>query len=342
MDASAPSPNHTVIVSGLEQQGAMSVVLSWLLWPLLAAGSCAATALGLHRGIDGSYIVAFVFLALAFVLGILELVFPHEREWNRYDGEVAHDVVFTLLGSGLPGALAHALVLACVVGVAQWIARHTSGGLWPSDWPVPMQIALVVAIGDFGAYWGHRSFHTVPWLWPFHAVHHSVSRLWLLNAGRVHPVDAFVMIVFSMPLLFLLGAPEDMIVWLSIFTTFVGMLSHCNVNMRCGSLDWIFNTPGVHRWHHSRDLAEGNNNYGENTMIWDVVFGTHYRQAKRRPPANIGTETQVPGDIAGQFIEPLRMSWRELTERMRSAARSRAPESRPTIAPLTSPFENRR
>jgi hypothetical protein len=126
--------NHAVAPEPL---GALSIAASWLLWPLLASGCCAAIAIGLREGIDGTYIVAFVFLALALVLGVLERVFPHERGGNRYDGEVAHDVVFTLLGSGLPGALAHALVLASVVGVAQWIARYTAAtcGLAPGRLP---------------------------------------------------------------------------------------------------------------------------------------------------------------------------------------------------------------
>jgi ornithine lipid hydroxylase len=287
----------------------MRTAVSWVLWPLLAAASCVATAVGLHYGVEGSLIVAGVYLGLALVLTVLERVMPFEREWNRSDGQVAHDAVFTLIGSGLPGALAQAVVLAGTVGIAQWIADHAGGSPWPNHWPVAAQIALVVLVADFGAYWGHRAFHNVSWLWPFHAVHHSVPRLWWLNTGRIHPVDSATMIVFSMPLLFLLGVPDHMVVWLGIFTTFIGMLSHCNVEMRCGMLDWVFNTPGVHRWHHSRVLREGNNNYGEMTMVWDVVFGTHYRQ-RRRPPRDIGTDTPVPSGILAQFTEPLRMSWR--------------------------------
>ena len=30
----------------------------------------------------------------------------------------------------------------------------------------------------------------------------------------------------------------------------IGMLSHCNVDMRCGALSLVFNTPKCHRWHH--------------------------------------------------------------------------------------------
>jgi sterol desaturase/sphingolipid hydroxylase (fatty acid hydroxylase superfamily) len=302
----------------------LRVLLSSLPWPVLAAASCWITKVGLDRGIDGSFIVAADFLFLAAALVLLERVFPHEELWQDNDGEVAHDVVFTLLGSGLPGAIAHALVLAALVGVAEWIARHAGGSVWPVSWPVPAQIALVVAIGDFGAYWGHRLFHEIPALWPYHAVHHVVRRLWWMNSGRVHPIDSFVMIVFSIPLLVLAGAPEDMMVWLAIFTTFVGMLSHCNVEMRCGWLDWIFNTPGVHRWHHSRVLAEGNHNYGENTMIWDVVFGTHYRQALRRPPVMVGSETTLPTGIGGQFLEPFRMCRSIVAS---SFAKSAAPQS---------------
>lgn len=312
MDARLLTPDELAPITGPAQQSAWSVAWSWALWPLLAAACCAATALMLHHGWSGEIIVPVVFLSLAGALEILERVFPHEKDWARYDGQIAHDVTFTLIGSGLPGALANALVLAIFVGIAQWIAQQVGGTLWPVHWPIPFQVALVVAVGDFGSYWGHRLVHTVQWLWPYHAVHHSVPRLWWLNSGRIHPIDSAWMILFSMPLLFLLGVPDDMIVWMSIFTTFVGMLSHANVHMRCGWLDWVFNTPNMHRWHHSRLLAEGNNNYGENTMIWDVLFGTHYRQARRRPPTNIGTDTPIPLSVLGQFIEPLRMSWHAL------------------------------
>jgi sterol desaturase/sphingolipid hydroxylase (fatty acid hydroxylase superfamily) len=302
------SPSLTEHISGPAQQSAWSVALSWMLWPLLAAACCAGTAYGLSKQIDGSIILTVEFLGLAAALEILERVFPHESRWGKPDGLLGHDVVFTLLGSGLPGALAQALVLALTVSAAQWIVHQSSGGLWPTHWPLAFQIALTLLIADFGGYWTHRLFHTVSWMWPYHAVHHTVPRLWWLNSGRAHPLDIMMIIATTTPVLFLLSAPENIIVWLGSFTTFIGMISHCNVNMRCGPLDWVFNTPNMHRWHHSRVLAEGNSNYGENTMIWDVVFGTHYRQSRRRPPADVGTDTPIPTSISGQFVAPLKLS----------------------------------
>ena len=54
------------------------------------------------------------------------------------------------------------------------------------------------------------------------------------------------------------------------------------------------------------DLREGNKNYGENLMIWDLVFGTFYNDPTRRPPAKIGIRDAMPRTFLGQLVEPFR------------------------------------
>ena len=39
----------------------------------------------------------------------------------------------------------------------------------------------------------HRLFHRVPWLWRFHAIHHSSRALDWLAGSRLHLVDIVVM-----------------------------------------------------------------------------------------------------------------------------------------------------
>ena len=92
-------------------------------------------------------------------------------------------------------------------------------------------------------------------------------------------------------------------VWASIVTAFVGLLTHCNVEMRFGPISYVFSTPGVHRWHHSMDLREGNKNYGENVVIWDLLFGTYFNE-DRRPPANIGIPEYMPPRFIHQLLWP--------------------------------------
>ena len=76
--------------------------------------------------------------------------------------------------------------------------------------------------------------------------------------------------------------------------------------MRFGVLSYIFNTPELHRWHHSMDLSEGNRNYGENLAVWDLLFGTYHNPRHRRPPTVIGIPERMPADFLGQLAAPFR------------------------------------
>ena len=142
-------------------------------------------------------------------------------------------------------------------------------------------------------------------MWRFHAVHHSVERLWFFNTGRFHLVDTLISIAASQPLLYLAGAPTSVFLWFSGVTAFIGILTHCNVEMRFGFLSYFFNTPGLHRWHHSMDLKEGNKNYGENIMVFDHMFRSFYNP-DRRPPSKIGIPEEMPRDFIGQVLQPFK------------------------------------
>ena len=39
------------------------------------------------------------------------------------------------------------------------------------------QFLIAIFLFELGTYWGHRWAHTVPFLWRFHAVHHSSEHL---------------------------------------------------------------------------------------------------------------------------------------------------------------------
>ena len=92
----------------------------------------------------------------------------------------------------------------------------------------------------------------------------------------------------------------------SAITAIIGILTHSNVEMRCGWLNYIFNTPELHRWHHSKVLAEGNKNYGENLMLFDHLFGTFMDPPNERGPQRIGIAQQMPATLWGQLVQPFR------------------------------------
>jgi sterol desaturase/sphingolipid hydroxylase (fatty acid hydroxylase superfamily) len=171
------------------------------------------------------------------------------------------------------------------------------------------QVVLGLVIAEIGLYAAHRACHEWRAVWRFHAVHHSAPRLWFFNTGRFHVADTAISIVLSQPLLFLAGAPSEVFVWVVAFTAFVGMLTHCNVRMRFGPLSYVFNTPELHRWHHSRDPRIGNANYGENLMLFDLALGTFLRPAGR-PPPRPGIADAMPRTFVGQLWAPFGARWK--------------------------------
>jgi sterol desaturase/sphingolipid hydroxylase (fatty acid hydroxylase superfamily) len=278
-------------------------IISWTAWPVLFVSCLLITGYGF--AIEKPIIffnLAYAFLAIS--LYFLEQKMPHEPTWNRSDGQTFANIAHTLSSKGTVQTL---LVFSTVIGLTSYITpvAEPGFGIWPREFPLFLQIILGVYLAEFGLYWAHRLAHEWKPLWYFHSVHHSVTRLWIINTGRFHFFDSLTSILLGMAILFVLGAPMEVLTWLSAITAFIGMLTHCNVNMRFGPISWVFNTPGLHRWHHSRVLREGNRNYCENVMVWDMVFGTYFNP-DRRPPVDIGINEYMPPGFVAQLVWPFR------------------------------------
>lgn len=281
--------------------GQTRTIFLWLSWPVIFASCLLITGYGFEIGKPVIFFnVAYAFLAVS--LYILEQKMPHEPVWNQPDGQTFVNIAHTLSSKGTVQTL---IIFSSVIGLTSYVTpmAEQGHGIWPREWPLWIQVILGVYVAEFGLYWAHRLGHEWKPLWYFHSVHHSVTRLWIINTGRFHFIDSLVSILMGMSILFVLGAPMEVLTWLSAITAFIGMLTHCNVDMRFGPVSWIFNTPGLHRWHHSINHREMDRNYGENVMLWDMVFKT-YLNPDRRPPVNIGMNEYMPPGFLLQLAYP--------------------------------------
>ena len=204
-----------------------------------------------------------------------ETKLPYRREWRPTGGVVTADALFM-------GTVQGVLPLLLSFTVVIWLAGllDTTGlsidGLWPVGIPLAAQVCLMLLAADFPRYWLHRAFHGVPTMWRLHAVHHSPHQLYWLNVGRFHPIEKSIQYaVDSLPFA-LLGAPQETLAAYFVFYAINGFFQHSNCMVRLGPLNYVVSGPELHRWHHSEILAESNNNYGNNLILWDILFGTRW------------------------------------------------------------------
>jgi sterol desaturase/sphingolipid hydroxylase (fatty acid hydroxylase superfamily) len=282
-------------------------LVSHLAFPVVLGGAIAAALVLIRRGLDPRLAILTAQVPAFLCVIVLERLAPHHVDWNRNHGDLGPDLGHMLTVSTISG-LADPLLRLLGISLATALAGGVGPTLWPSDWPLLAQLALALVLGELGQYWVHRLEHEYDWLWRFHALHHSAPRLYWLNAARFHPVDILLNnFVVSVPLA-ALGAGVDVLsLWLLV-SAIHGIFQHANVPVRIGPLNWIFSMAELHRWHHSKTLIESNANYGQNLIVWDVVFGTRFLPADREPSERIGIADlpAFPTSWLAQELSPLR------------------------------------
>jgi sterol desaturase/sphingolipid hydroxylase (fatty acid hydroxylase superfamily) len=252
----------------------MRLLWTWLVYPGVLLTSVwffyRLQQQGISAGVS-SYLVAV--LGGVGMITVLEYLLPFRSDWRPSRTDIRVDLVFMVLVQVL---LPKALVLLTAMSLVQWVGVQPAAmaGWWPHTLPDWAQMLLMMVTADFFRYWLHRAAHEWQPLWRFHAVHHSVDKLYWLNVGRFHPVDKSLQFLCDALPFILLGVSEDVLALYFVVYSIKGFFQHSNVDVKLGPLNYLISGPELHRWHHSKQVAESNQNYGNNLIIWDIVFGT--------------------------------------------------------------------
>lgn len=227
------------------------------------------------------FIATYVPVTVAVVIIlVLERHFPYCHDWHRARLEVATDVLY--IGTVqilLPIFLSFCLSIVLLQNLPH---AKTLVAIWPHQWAAPYQVVLMLLISDFFRYWLHRFSHQWSPLWRLHAVHHSPHGLYSLNVGRFHPLDKSLQYLFDAMPFIIMGVGQEVLSMYYVFYAINGFFQHCNIDVRLGFLNYIISGPELHRWHHSENVIESNHNYGNNLIIWDLIFGTRYLPKRSR------------------------------------------------------------
>jgi len=233
----------------------------------------------------------------------LERWFPYRREWLPRASDVFNDGTFMLLVQILLPRFLSLLVGISVLRLVQSSAMNLPA-LWPNHLPIVAQALLMMVGAEFLRYWVHRLMHNWSPLWRLHAVHHSPHKLYWLNVCRFHPLEKALQFLFDTLPFMLLGVGEEVLALYFVFYSINGFFQHCNIRVEMGFLNYIISGPQLHRWHHSRLVKESNNNYGNNLIIWDLVFGSWYLPIDREVDELGLHNRQYPTDFVAQLRTP--------------------------------------
>lgn len=167
------------------------------------------------------------------------------------------------------------------VGAALFAAEQGWGLLNLITVPLWAAVLASVLLLDLVIYLQHRVFHTVPWLWRLHRMHHADLELDVTSGLRFHPLEILLSMAIKVAIVMLLGAPAVAVILFEVLLNATAMFNHGNVRLPRTidrRLRWLLVTPDMHRVHHSVVRAETDSNFGFSLSWWDRLFGTYREQ----------------------------------------------------------------
>ena len=226
---------------------------------------------------------------------LLEFLSPLNKDWGMTRHHFFKRDLPMIVVNGLTIAgINYSLVLLAVT------VATTSEGTIAAE-PLITQVIIGLLLFELLQYSAHRIMHLdgnplLRFFWHSHAVHHLPQQLYVIMHGVFHPINAlFVRILVQLTPLWLLGFHADAVLIYGSIVALHGTVSHLNIDMRIGPLNYLFVGPELHRYHHSAQSAEAVN-YGAALSIFDQLFGTFLYQPDRQPDALGLSETNgYPG-----------------------------------------------
>jgi sterol desaturase/sphingolipid hydroxylase (fatty acid hydroxylase superfamily) len=272
-----------------------------LLGSLIGSSAPPPPALG-DRGAVGLDWFALNLLLTTLVFFPVERLFPLRPEQGPFrvgwTTDLAHFLVSHLL---VQVSLFMTLVPARVLfgwALSSRLQQAVSGQ------PLPVQFLEIVVVADLTEYTLHRLFHRVPFLWRFHAIHHSARAMDWLAGSRLHLVDILLTRGLTFIPLFILGFAETAVVAYLVFVSFHAVFIHANVRFDLARLEGWVATPRFHHWHHSAAEEAKDRNFAVHLPAIDRLFGT-YHAPKRLWPDVYGIQGHpVPEGYVEQTLWP--------------------------------------
>lgn len=222
-------------------------------------------------------------VALSLFVWSLEILFP----WRKDQAIIRKDFWLDAFYMFFNFYIFKLIIFISFSNVTEMLFRDVMGGdlkkfalIDISHYPQWSQLIIFFVATDFIQWLTHVLLHRFNFLWEFHKVHHSVVEMGFAAHLRYHWMEN----VFYTPMKYIAvmligGFTPDQAYIVFYLAIAIGHLNHANVRFSYGPLNYIFNNPKMHIWHHAMALPPDRShgvNFGISLSIWDYIFRTNY------------------------------------------------------------------
>jgi sterol desaturase/sphingolipid hydroxylase (fatty acid hydroxylase superfamily) len=183
---------------------------------------------------------------------------------------------------------------------------------WPIADPWVSFVAAFLLL-DFLIYAVHRCQHAVPFLWRFHALHHSDPDVDVTTSVRHHPIEYVMAAGFYWLAVLALDIPVAVVTIHSLAVFAAAAITHGNIRLP----EWLERllqpvviTLDLHLVHHSISYDEANANFGAVFSIWDRLFGTYRSLTRAQCERLVFGVRELPPRDAVRPLAMLLTPWR--------------------------------
>lgn len=256
---------------------------------------------GVFFGLDW-FVLNVIFTGFLFIP--LERLFPRIEGQSLFRTEWREDLFYYLVSSMLVQVLTFLSMAPALALTAH--THFTSLRAAVAGQPVVLQIVEIMFCADIVQYWVHRAFHRVPFLWGFHAVHHSARSLDWMAGARMHFAEIVVLRGSTVIPLYLFGFGAPALHAYILLVYIHSSLVHANVGWNLDHIGRFLVTPRFHHWHHGIDPEAIDVNFAIHFPLLDRLFGTYHFPARQWPSGYGVGGHPVPNGYWRQLWYPLR------------------------------------
>jgi len=241
-------------------------------------------------------------LLMTLIFSPIEVIWPAYPKQSVFRPQWLLDVGY-FLSTHLPIQLTSFLILLPATQLTHVLANERAQAVMASL-PWLVQFFLAVLVADLAEYFIHRAFHAVPFMWRFHAIHHSSKALDWLAGSRAHIVEDVVVRGFMLvPMMFVFS--QNIIVAYLFFVTIHATWAHCNFGPTLKWLEPYLVLPRYHHWHHTSQRESIDKNYAIHFPWIDRIFGTYYFPEDGKWPEQYGLDhEELPPGFWAQTFYP--------------------------------------